>query len=91
MRLPQILLETVWDTKQFNNKADWPADGSQPFMWSSGDKTGFATHADYVFGWKDDSLQKAMDSHTYVNAPTLKVSLCEPKANPEESAILMDQ
>lgn len=29
VRLPQILLETVWDTKQFNNKADWPADGSQ--------------------------------------------------------------
>jgi hypothetical protein len=29
VRLPQILLETVWDTKAFNNKADWPADGSQ--------------------------------------------------------------
>jgi hypothetical protein len=25
-----------------------------------------------VFGWKDDSLQKAMDSKTYVTAPTLK-------------------
>jgi hypothetical protein len=29
VRLPQILLETVWDTKAFNNKADWPVDGSQ--------------------------------------------------------------
>jgi hypothetical protein len=29
VRLPQILLETVWDTKAFNNQADWPADGSQ--------------------------------------------------------------
>jgi hypothetical protein len=29
VRLPQILLETVWDTRAFNNKADWPADGSQ--------------------------------------------------------------
>jgi hypothetical protein len=72
VRLPQILLETVWDTKLFNNKNDWPADGSQPFVWSSGDATGFSTHADYVFGWKDDSLQKAMDGNNYVSAPTLK-------------------
>jgi hypothetical protein len=25
-----------------------------------------------VFGWKDDSLQKAIDGHNYVTAPTLK-------------------
>jgi hypothetical protein len=28
VKIPQIMLEIVWDTTQFNNKADWPADGT---------------------------------------------------------------
>lgn len=41
VKIPQVMYETMYDTRKFNNKADWPADGSQPFLWSFGDKTGY--------------------------------------------------
>jgi len=66
VRTAQVLFEVVWDTSKFNNKADWPTDGSQPFVWSFGDATGYANHADYVFGWKDKALQNILDSNCYV-------------------------
>ncbi|KAF6747476.1 hypothetical protein DFP72DRAFT_919928, partial [Ephemerocybe angulata] len=60
VRMPQVAYETLWDTTQFNSM--WPSGGANPFVMSYDDSRGYGTHADYVFGWKGDSLQRAMDS-----------------------------
>jgi hypothetical protein len=61
IRMPQVAYETLWDTTGFNGLWDETKDAN-PFVLSFGDSNGYGTHADYLFGWKDDSLQKAMDS-----------------------------
>lgn len=61
VRVPQVAYETLWDTTIFNGE-------SGSFVLSYSDEHGYGTHADYVFGWKGDSLQKAMDSNCMFNA-----------------------
>lgn len=37
VRLPQVMYEIMWDTREFNDKDLWPVDGSNPFVYSTGD------------------------------------------------------
>jgi hypothetical protein len=46
--------------------------GGEPVANSTVLRTGYGNHGDYVFGWKDDALQKIMDEECYVNCKSMK-------------------
>lgn len=66
-RIPSILLETVWLTSEFDAIRDQAMDPDQPYVFSTGDTTGYSLHADFQHGWDNDVLTKAMKQCTNEN------------------------
>ncbi|KAK2807899.1 hypothetical protein FQN50_005141 [Emmonsiellopsis sp. PD_5] len=67
VKVPQVMYEIMWDLREFQaDESLWPTDGSSPFVLSN-NMGGTAAHGDYVFGWDDGVLQKAMDNRCNLN------------------------
>ncbi|KAK0470163.1 WSC domain-containing protein [Desarmillaria tabescens] len=62
VRLPRIFLEVYWSSGEFDSFRDQAKNSTQPFVFSFGDPTGYGYHADFINGWDDGALQKAVDN-----------------------------
>ncbi|KAI9813477.1 MAG: hypothetical protein M1827_004153 [Pycnora praestabilis] len=59
--LISIFYEVIWNVDAF--KDEWYGSG-QPFVWSTGDPTGYGYHGDFVNGWDVPTLQQAVNQCT---------------------------
>ncbi|KJZ78920.1 hypothetical protein HIM_01693 [Hirsutella minnesotensis 3608] len=72
IHVPHLFLEVYWNTPAFKDR--WEQNkGSQPFVLSNGDATGFSLHADFMAGWDEKVLQTIIDT---CDAGTLGMDKC---------------
>ncbi|CAA7262493.1 unnamed protein product [Cyclocybe aegerita] len=65
----KILYEVTWDVQTFASRWD-PTKDVWPFVWSTGDATGFSWHGDFQNGWDVEVLQNAIDQCNDPSNPT---------------------
>ena len=72
IHVPHMFYEVYWNTPLFSDQ--WTPDGvSQPFVLSNGDRTGYSSHADFIAGWDEHTLQTIIDT---CNAGTIGMDSC---------------
>ncbi|KAF7558868.1 hypothetical protein G7046_g5296 [Stylonectria norvegica] len=59
--VPHLFFEVYWNALEFKGRWD-EGKGEQPFVLSSGDVTGFSSHADFMAGWDEPLLQHIIDT-----------------------------
>ncbi|KAL7798440.1 COOH terminal WSC domain-containing protein [Trichoderma ceciliae] len=58
---PHIFFEAYMDTQPFEGR--WTENqGTQPFVFSNGDVTGYSGHGDFMAAWDEDLLQHIIDT-----------------------------
>lgn len=61
IHVPHLFMEIYWNTPLF--KDSWQqGKGTQPFVLSNGDATGYSLHADFMAGWNEELLQHIIDT-----------------------------
>ncbi|KAI0000276.1 hypothetical protein F4779DRAFT_148644 [Xylariaceae sp. FL0662B] len=60
VHVPHLFYEVYYNTPLFQN--EWDVDHqTQPFVLSNGDRTGYSSHADFIAGWDEETLQTIID------------------------------
>lgn len=62
-RLPSLFYETIWDTYSFKDREG-------QFVLANGDPTGYGYHGDFIMGWDEEFLRKAVNTCTNLSGLT---------------------